>query len=58
MTEQKTSGVAVAMKYFGKQRLADGTMQGLAAFRDEWNELTPTDKEQILGGINNGSMTY
>lgn len=60
MTEVKKqpSGVAAAMKHFGKRTMPDGKPQGLAAFKAEWDELSPESKAQVLGGLNDGTLNY
>ena len=52
------SGIAVAMKFFGKRTMDDGKPQGLANFRDEWNELPEDARKQLLRGIQDGTLTY
>ena len=46
------------MKYFGKKTMADGKPQGLAAFKAEWDEISPEGRAQILSGLEDGTMTY
>ena len=57
-TAAKPTGIALAMKFFGKRTMPDGKPQGLAAFRDEWNELGVPAQRQILAGIEDGTLTY
>lgn len=47
------SRVAKALKYFGKK---DG--QSLSDFAIEWKQLTDADKDQLVQGINDGTLTY
>ena len=47
------TGIATAMKYFGKQQ-----GQGLAQFRDEWQELSADAQAQLADGIADGTLTY
>ncbi|MBP8211440.1 MAG: hypothetical protein KAY11_17875 [Ilumatobacteraceae bacterium] len=53
MTEKPKSGVAAAVKFFGKL-----PGQSLAEFAKEWNELSDESKTQLANGINDGSLTY
>jgi hypothetical protein len=51
MTQQ--TGIAIAMRYFGKK---DG--QGLAQFRDEWQELDEASQAQLADGVRDETLTY
>lgn len=37
------------MKFFGMKA---------GEFRAEWSKLTPADKEQLIAGVRNGTLTY
>lgn len=57
------TGIAVAMKFFGKKRVFDeaspnGREQRIAEFKEEWDNVPANDKAEILAGIADGSMTY
>ena len=47
------SGLATISKYFGKK-----PGQTLAEVAAEIRELTDKDKEQLIDGIQNGTLTY
>lgn len=47
------SGIGLAMEFFGKL-----PGQKITEFRDEWNTLSDTDKEQLTAGLSDGSLTY
>lgn len=58
MAEKQPTGIAVAMKFFGKKTMPDGKLQGLGAFKAEWDELSPEARAQILGGLADGTLNY
>lgn len=47
--EKKQATIAEVCKFFGGP---------LAKIRAEWNNLTDQDKEQLRGGIGDGTLTY
>jgi hypothetical protein len=54
--ESKPSGIGVVWTYFKPAYVATGG--NLTSFKNDWTALSPTDKEQIRAGIENGSLTY
>jgi hypothetical protein len=51
------TGIAVVAKFFGTKG-EPGGYKGLTAFRKDWEELTPADKDALRTGIADGSLTY
>jgi hypothetical protein len=56
---EAATGIAVVAKFFGtKGASKTGGYDGLTAFRQDWEKLTPEDKQQLRDGIANGTLTY
>ena len=51
--EKKQSDVSVIKGYFGNPPGG-----GAKEFMAEWKQLTALDKEQLAGGIRDGSLNY
>lgn len=47
------SPIAIAMAYFGRK-----SGDGIKAFKTEWDALTDTDKEQLIAGLADETLTY
>lgn len=56
-----TTGISKVWTFFkdsfaARPNAKDGP--GLTAFKNEWGELSESDKESIRNGIENGTLTY